>query len=106
MCCINVQAASNLLAAAYRVQDKHNGTALSSYEKKVQYEIYEKDRMLAATKSSADVFEKPAKVPHIGGLDMTATFLRKVTQSKEAKLASKYTLYISHKHKAKRMNKE
>ena len=79
-----------------RVQDKCNGTALSSYEKKVQYEMYAKDGMLAAAKSSVDVFEKSAKVPHIGGLDVTATFLRRVTQSTEAKrqLASaRVTIY-------------
>ena len=85
MRCINVQAASNWLVAALRVQDKCNGTALSSYEKKVRYEMYAKDCMLAATESSVDVFEKSAKVPHIGGLDVTATFLRKVTKSTEAK---------------------
>ena len=96
MCCLNVQAASNWLAAASRVQDKHNGTALSSYEKKVQYEIYAKDCMLAATESAVDVFEKPVQVPHIGGLDVTATFLRRVTPSTKAKrqLASaRVTIY-------------
>ena len=98
MRCINVQAASNWLVAALRVQDKCNGTALSSYEKKVRYEMYAKDCMLAATESSVDVFEKSAKVPHIGGLDVTATFLGKVTIYRDKGTAGKCQGHHLHRH--------
>ena len=106
------------------MQDKRTGAgtrALSSYEAKVQYELRVVESMQAAKESSVDIFGKRTDAAHMGGQDVTTTFLRKVTQSTEPKLPSamvtiytgaleylrfaghRYTLYITRKPKAKRM---